>query len=166
MASRAEAAGLDQGVYGVFASRERHDPFRRLPDTTISADEVESGDDVSGWVDRLASAEQRLDYLMALPENWDGFGGVAVSEETRTRVFKLLDAVTSPRDVLPSLVPGTDGSVNLEWHRPDLFFEICVEPSGHVTAYFHDVKAGDEREMDYHSIEPRVGDLIARFIEP
>jgi hypothetical protein len=164
MASSVKAPGSGQGLFGS-GSRDLHDPFRRLQDTTISASEIESGEDV-WWEDRLASVGGRLDYLMSLPENWDGYGGVAVSEETRTKVYKLLDAVTSPRDVLPSLVPGTDGSVNLEWRRPGLFFEIHVQPTGNVTAYFHDVDAGDERETDFRSIEPQVGDLIARFMEP
>jgi len=163
MASSVRAPGFDRGLFGP-GSRDLHDPFRRLQDTTISASEIESGKD-EWWEGRLASANERLDYLMSLPQNWDGQGGVAVSEETRTKVYKLLDAVTSPRDVLPSLVPGTDGSVNLEWRRPGLFFEIHVDPAGRVTAYFHDVEAQDERETDYRSIEPQVGDLIARFVK-
>lgn len=156
--------GLSQGDV---VSTPRRDLSRDLRETALSFRDLfstaERGADLEpdGWLD---SSENRLDHLMELRSNWDGYGGVPVSEETRTIVLKLLYNVLSPSDAIPSLVPGTNGAVNVEWHRQGLTFEVEVEPSGRLCAYYFDEERGGvEWEGDYQDIEPLVGDFIARF---
>ena len=146
--------------------------IRRVRDMTISARDIvnaRSGADQTEWSeptaldDWLAPAERRLDELASLPDNWDSYGGVPISEDTRKDVLRLLEAIVSARDPLPVLVPGSEGSVDLEWHAPGLVFEVEVEPDGNLTAYFcHDAE-GVEWEEPYRSIESHVGSIIAMF---
>jgi hypothetical protein len=164
MVSNANALGLSQGD---IVLSPRRNLAQDLLDTALSARDLLSAAsklaDSEHW---LGSSEDRLEHLMGLPHDWDGYGSVPISEETRTTVLKLLYNVLSPNDALPSLVPGSDGGVNVEWHRPGLTFEVEVEPSGRLCAYFHDEeRGGDEWEGDYRDIEPRVGDFISRFAE-
>ncbi|HJP66287.1 MAG TPA: hypothetical protein VKA30_08295, partial [Actinomycetota bacterium] len=67
---------------------------------------------------------------------------------------------------LPSLVPGVGGSVNLEWRRPGLIFEIEVDPAGRLEAYIFDDAKHEEWEGQYAEIEWRVGEVISRFSDP
>ncbi len=167
MASSPGALGLSQGE--IFPSTRRRDLARDLLETAMSARDLVTASkrrnpDPEPW---LGSSEGRLDHLMGLSENWDGYGGVPISEETRTAVLKLLYNVLSPNDTLPSLVPGSDGAVNVEWHRPGLTFEVEVEASGWLGAYYLDEESGGEEwEGDYRDIEPRIGDFISRFARP
>lgn len=168
MASSSRALGLSQGE--IFPSPRRRDLARDLLETAMSARDLVTSaanrrePEPEHW---LGSSEGRLDHLMGLPEDWDGYGSVPISEETRTAVIKLLYNVLSPNDALPSLVPGSDGAVNVEWHRPGLTFEVEVEPSGRLCAYYLDEESGGEEwEGDYREIEPRVGDFISRFATP
>lgn len=112
--------------------------------------------------DYLEAAERRIDELTGLKPNWDGYGGVAVADTTRDTAIRLLCTVVSERDVLPSIIPGTGGSLNFEWRRHGEEFEIEIDPSGRVIAYYRK-DDGEDWERDYSAVEPRVGDLIARF---
>lgn len=145
--------------------------FRRMLQVTLSSDDVMTVDAIQharplGVPEWLEPAERRLEHLATLPPDWDGYGGVPVADATKVVAFRVLRSVISERDVLPSIVAGSDGAVNLEWSRPGLAFEIEVEPDGSVGAYFRDETNDLEWETDYSSVEARVGDLISRFIEP
>lgn len=171
MVSSLGALGLSRG--DVVPPRRR-DLARDLRETALSARDLISmaasrrehdistrGSQAGEW---LEASEQRLDHLTGLQPDWDGYGGTPVAEETRTLVLKLLYNVLSPNDAVPALVPGSDGAVNVEWRRPGLIFEVEVEPSGHLCAYYLDEeRGGEEWEGDYRDIEPLVGDFIARF---
>lgn len=169
MARSLGALGLSQDEV---VSSPRRDMARTLAEAAFSARDLftlaaRGHQHEASWgrdrEDSLGASEDRLEHLMSLRPNWDGYGGVPVSEETRTNVLKLLYNVLSPSDAVPSLVPGSDGAVNIEWRRPGLTLEVEVEPSGHLIAYYLDEERGDEWEGDYRDIEPRIGDLIARL---
>ena len=56
----------------------------------------------------------------------------------------------------PSVVPGSSGSVQLEWHEGDVDVEIHVSPTGRVSAFISD--AGDE-----YVFETIDGEAMARL---
>ena len=73
--------------------------------------------------------------LLELPEGWDSYGASTVTDEAiagAVDVLKRLQLhVEAPQ---PDVVPGSSGSVQLEWHRSGADVEIHISSAGHATA--------------------------------
>jgi hypothetical protein len=64
----------------------------------------------------------KLDNLRALKDDWDNDGALAPTEEAILLAEKIINAE-------PSVVPLTDGGVQVEWHcGADI--EIAITPEG------------------------------------
>jgi hypothetical protein len=85
-----------------------------------------------------------------------------VNEQTRYRALQVLVALVTSVDVVPEIVPGFDGSVNLEWCRAGREFDILIGADSSVTACFYD-EGGDEWERPYTEVESKVGSIIGWF---
>lgn len=69
----------------------------------------------------VRDANPSLDILAALKPGWDSYGACAIAP----------DAIRAARVMLsaPSVVPCSDGGVQLEWHRDGFDIEIRIPPS-------------------------------------
>jgi hypothetical protein len=57
-----------------------------------------------------------IEELAAMPENWDGYGALRISAETRRNALKALDALL---DVpTPGITPNANGTLSFEWESP------------------------------------------------
>ncbi|MBY3157189.1 hypothetical protein HFO56_33230 [Rhizobium laguerreae] len=83
-----------------------------------------------------AGVARRLDELCLLAPGWDGYQGRAVTAKTAARVHALLAACLSPAGRYPSIVPGSSGDVQVEWHRGGVDLEIGITEEEHVTFSF------------------------------
>ncbi len=68
--------------------------------------------------------------LTKLPENWDGHDGIPVKSENAIFALKIVKEIIQYNIPKPSVVPGSDGSLQLEWHLNGFDIEIdIVEPT-------------------------------------
>lgn len=82
---------------------------------------------------------EKLNSLLALPENWDSYGGQSISFENAKYAFQLLNFTMEDTTPPPAVVPTAEGSVQLEWHERGIDLEaevvspyrICISYEDH-----------------------------------
>lgn len=132
--------------------------FKLEPDGSIA---VNSLAPLPDWVGHAATV---LTELLALPENWNGYGAQVIERPVVPVVLNFLAYVfaegTPP---LPDLVPTIDGGVQLEWHVGGFDLEVEFSPRTGVRAYFCDEAAGEEWEVPALSNPDRLGRALTRL---
>lgn len=95
------------------------------------------------WIGRLTNSARRLASLRA---GWDGQGSIPVSQKAlflatcHTRfALKDVDDVSAPH-----LVPGGDGSLQVEWHARHGELELDINPRGDMSIWIRDHRSGAE----------------------
>lgn len=68
----------------------------------------------------------KLAELRRLPYGWDGYRGVAVSHENAYFAAQLLSQICGTGTPAPSIVPGSRGDLQIEWHTPHGDLELHV----------------------------------------
>jgi hypothetical protein len=94
-----------------------------------------------------AGVARRLDELCSLPDGWDGYRGRAVSMKTAERVHALLAAFLAPAGRYPSIVPGSSGDVQVEWHWGGVDLEIEVSDDEPVAVFWFAYKDTDSEGL-------------------
>jgi hypothetical protein len=89
------------------------------------------------------------DGISSLQVGWDGPGSVPISREILTRAMFYIDSALkgAAGDVAaPRLVPGGDGSIQIEWHtrRGELEFDLGTD--GAMSIWVRDHASGAEFE--------------------
>lgn len=116
----------------------------------------------SHWFKRL---QQRLNALTSLAPGWDGYRGKPVSFTCAMFAAQLLERVCNEKVPAPSLVPGSDGSIQIEWHINGYDIEIDVlAPFEVVASRFDTHTENDEQEElqdDFTLIARWVSELAA-----
>jgi hypothetical protein len=69
----------------------------------------------------------RLNHLVGLPKNWNGYGATAVKFDTASFALKLLESAFDADAPPPQIVPGARGGLQIEWHLPRGSIELDVE---------------------------------------
>jgi hypothetical protein len=101
----------------------------------------------------------RLVELCTLPEDWDTYGGSPVTREVAEYSLALLRTVMKAETRAPDLVPLPQGGLQMEWHDPNLDFEITIEEPGFASVWIvsptHPDGKGMSRRYDFTSgLEP------------
>ncbi len=90
----------------------------------------------------------RLERLRGLSRGWDGPGSIPVEGRLlRQAVQLVMEALAGSRKAsAPSLVPGGDGSIQIEWHTKlgEIEFDLAV--NGKRSIWIHDRLTGKEIE--------------------
>lgn len=64
--------------------------------------------------------------------DWDGFGAVAVSQDSLRNTYRVLESLPLGFP-LPSIGAEPDGQLTLEWHRsPSHTLSVSVDPDGYL----------------------------------
>lgn len=102
-------------------------------DSTISTGQnpVRALHHCSKWLTEL---QDRLKELSSLPKGWDGYAGRSVSFPCVYFTAQLIEQIFCPGVPAPDLVPGGDGTLQIEWHRNQYDVEIDVLAPYHVVA--------------------------------
>jgi hypothetical protein len=97
------------------------------------------------WISQLASNAQGLSKL---PAGWDGRGSIPISDKMLYRATTYVrSALEGLSDVTaPRLVPGGDGSVQIEWHAKHGELEFDIGPANEMTIWIRDRRNGAEFE--------------------
>jgi hypothetical protein len=65
--------------------------------------------------------ENWIDVLRTLKPNWDGYGGIEITNAAMETVRKF------------SVVPNSDGGVDLEIHHSGLEISVYIDPDGAIS---------------------------------
>jgi len=99
----------------------------------------------SEWAKKL---EDRFDELTSLPKGWDGYDGVPVSFTCAQFAANLVERLYVKGVGVPQLVPGADGTLQLEWHMNQYNLEIDVLAPYEVVATLYDHLTEQEQEIE------------------
>ena len=89
-------------------------------------------DNESPWLNQLMP---QLNELTSLPNGWDGYEGRPVIFENARYAANIINRMYSAGLVAPSVVPGSDGTVQLEWHRNVFDVELHILAPQKVEAF-------------------------------
>jgi hypothetical protein len=99
------------------------------------------------WISQIASNAQAISKLRA---GWDGRGSIPISDKmlyrATTYVRLALEGLSDA--TAPRLVPGGDGSVQIEWHSKRGELEFDIGPAHEMTIWIRDRRNGAEFEGD------------------
>jgi hypothetical protein len=90
----------------------------------------------------------RFREMVNLPRGWDGYAGKPVDFEIACFASQLLQALYLDPVPTPSLVPGSDGSLQIEWHLAGFDIELDVLGVNVVRAWRRDAQTGEEVEVE------------------
>lgn len=109
--------------------------------------------------------EDRLAELVSLPVGWDGYRGKPVAFQCAYFVVNMLESLCNDDVPSPSLVPGSDGSLQVEWHINGYDVELDVLGPQKVVASRFNHRDGKEEvidiENDFIVIARWIDDLAA-----
>ena len=116
----------------------------------------------SEWFDKLTS---RLQELTSLPSGWDGYGGQAVSFNCALFAASLIERLFVEDLDAPQLVPGGDGSLQIEWHENGFDIEIHVLAPYDVAATRLNLASGHVDELELQSDFTVLADWVTELCE-
>ena len=119
----------------------------------------------SAWWHAL---EDRFNELTSLPLGWDGYAGQPVAFTCATFAAQLLERLCDPGEPPPALVPGSDGTLQIEWHRDQYDIEVDVLGPYRAIACRHDCLTDGIEEVelgtDYAIVASWMADMKARRV--
>lgn len=89
---------------------------------------------------------KRLKELVTLQRGWDGYNGLPVSAENAFFALSIVEAVSGANTPPPTLVPGSAGDLQIEWHMASGDVELHILSPNNVDAWFA-VAGSDDEEM-------------------
>ena len=81
------------------------------------------------------STVEQLTALISLSDDWDSYGAMAPSLEAIHTATKVISRIITDDMVVPAVVPGADGSIQLEWHVNGIDLEVEVLSDNSVYVY-------------------------------
>ncbi len=99
----------------------------------------------SRWIRDLAD---RFNELTSLTVGWDGYTGQPISFSCAQFAANLIECLFVDSVPEPQLVPGSDGTLQLEWHLNQFDLEIDVLAPYRVVASRFDHLSGKEEEIE------------------
>lgn len=77
----------------------------------------------------------KLDELLKLHDGWDGYQGKSITNETILDIEEFLLLIYVDGLPIPLIVPGSDGSIQIEWHEKGIDLEIDIISKEFVRIY-------------------------------
>ena len=68
--------------------------------------------------------------LVNLPPNWDSYGGRPIEHRAINEALNVLTSIMEDSTPAPSVVPTSEGGLQLEWHVAGVDLEIALPVSG------------------------------------
>ena len=95
----------------------------------------------------MESVLARLRELRQLPYGWDGYRGVAVSYENAHFAAQVILQICGINAPAPSIVPGSSGDLQIEWHtlHGDLELHVVRPYEVHATISYADTDECKEK---------------------
>lgn len=107
--------------------------------------------------------ENRFNELTSLRPGWDGYTGRPVSFACARFAADLLQRLYEPDLPPPSLVPGSDGTVQIEWHLNGFDIEVDVLAPYNVSASRYNCATEQFEEVELDSDFTLLSDWIGEL---
>lgn len=147
----------DTGAVHNYTWSERHGaPAASAPQEFL----VLPDDEHASW---LGAAARRLDHLLRLPTNWDGYHSGAAEVNHALAALNYLRRVMWPGTLAPAIVPLSGGGIQLEWHSGGLDLEITFSSDADSGVYWEDLNSGLDFEGPLEENVREVRSLLARL---
>jgi len=118
-------------VASVYQDSSNVEPIR-VPSTAVFRQPIAVREPlVTPWAQDIKG---RLQELVELPSGWDGYMGAPVTFAHAVFSLSLLDRLYIDDLPMPDLIPGTDGSLQIEWHCNGCHVELDVLGANNVVA--------------------------------
>lgn len=127
-------------------------PFRTSGEGTVAWTYSLSGRHEPGWLVRVVNQLKALQFLQF---NWDSYGGVPMRSLILRSAANLLCEMAGQRTPVPSIVPTSDGSVQVEWHTRGIDLEIKWITPMRVHVCLEDLR---------HQLQPVDEDMFYNFL--
>ena len=102
-----------------------------------------------------------ISELLQLRPNWNSYGAAPIALWAPQAVLDLLFETASASTPPPQVVPTNRGSIQLEWHLPDVDLEVKVLSPTRFAVSFEDFRTGSEWEGELTSDLSRLTDYLA-----
>ena len=86
--------------------------------------------------------------LTKLSYGWDGYDGIPVKTEIADFAIRIINEIVCFDMSRPSVVPGSDGTLQLEWHKNGYSVEIDIMEPYAVTAERIDLVSNENIEIE------------------
>jgi hypothetical protein len=84
--------------------------------------------------------------VQSLPENWDSYAAKRINRDLLSQSLTILAAVMHQSSPAPSVVPLTDGGLQLEWHRKQQDLEVVFPQEDPPQFFYLNRATGKEQE--------------------
>jgi len=91
---------------------------------------------------------EKLCKLAELPKGWDSYGSDPISPSCIQKAIEVLPKLVNENTPMPSIVPCSNGGVQIEWHTRGMDVEIEFTPKGRIEAFVKNLKTGEEWDAD------------------
>ncbi|MFZ1415884.1 MAG: hypothetical protein WAS73_15095 [Defluviicoccus sp.] len=118
---------------------------QKISSRPISGARVRVAQPRSQWVSELT---ERFEDLLKLPPGWDGYAGRPVTFNCALFAANLIERLFVGGVPAPQLVPGGDGTLQIEWHRNQYDVEIDVLGPFDVLAVRRNIRTGQVEELE------------------
>jgi len=97
------------------------------------------------------SVREQLEAAISLPHGWDTYQGVPSSLTSVERAFSFLGAYLQNKSLPPTVVPLSDGGIQLVWHQNGVDVEATFPVGDDGEVYVRDIADGTETEFSLAS---------------
>lgn len=102
----------------------------------------------------------KLEELMKLEQGWDGYDACPVSFDVAFFVSRVLENICFNQTPKPSVIPGSKGDLQIEWHINGYDIELHIIKPYHIEAVVYSEEENFEKEFtlssDYKSLLPYI----------
>jgi hypothetical protein len=102
-----------------------------------------------------------LEDLLHLPGNWDGYGAVRIKEQIAENALLVLVEIMEDDAPVPSVVPLSDGGIQVEWHRRGRNLEIEFPADEAPAFYYYEDRKESECEGPVYRSFGQIEALLA-----
>ena len=88
-----------------------------------------------------------VDELTRLDPGWDGYHGIAVLPGVAEHALRLLEAIGAHTQIVPDVVPLSNGGLQLEWYVGIHEIEVEIAPNCETRLYFECTADGHTDEI-------------------
>ena len=106
---------------------------------------------------------ERLLECAELDAGWDSYGALPTTTSSMTEAMRFVAAFLTDDSPTPSVVPLSDGGVQLEWHRGGVDIEAAFRTDDPPQLYLHDHETDEEHEVGAWSEPALIHAFVARL---
>jgi hypothetical protein len=117
---------------------------------------------------RLAVAENQIEELSRLQENWDGYGGIPINEFTKYHAMVTVRGILVYAP-LPDITPNPNGTLSFEWETPRGVAHLEVgqtKMSFYIKLLIGEPVFSDANTSDTLLNSIKIGSLVSAYMFP